>query len=150
MSTIINGSSPSITFSDSTTQSTAGLTLSGADLTSTGLVTKSLPSTLTFPYPGPFALLWYVTNAGNVTPTARLTAPAEPASQSGLMALMYGYIVSVDGTAAQNPWYGANTEGGSVYYATTSSPFVTSYNPSTIAATASSAIYGSGGFILRK
>jgi hypothetical protein len=66
------------------------------------------------------------------------------------MAVMYGYIVSVDGTGAQNPWYGANTEGGSIYYSTTSAPFVTSYDPSTIAATAGSAIIGSAGFLLRK
>jgi len=128
----------------------SGLTLTGSELTSTGLITKALPSTLTFPYPGPFALLWYTSNAGNVQPTVRLTAPAEPASQSSLMAVMYGYIVSVDGTGAQNPWYGANTEGGSIYYSTTSAPFVTSYDPSTIAATAGSAIIGSAGFLLRK
>jgi hypothetical protein len=128
----------------------SGFSLNAADLAATGLITIALPSTLKFPYPGPFALLWYVSNPGNVTPTARLTGPAETASQVGLMAQMYGYIASVDGTGAQNPYYGANAESSSVYYSTTTSPFLVSYTPATIAATANSTIYSSAGFILRK
>jgi hypothetical protein len=43
MTTVINGSSPSITFSDSTTQSTAGLT-SSSSLNATNLTSGTLPA----------------------------------------------------------------------------------------------------------
>ena len=42
MSTIINGSSPSITFSDSTTQASAGLPLTGGTLTGTTTFTGGI------------------------------------------------------------------------------------------------------------
>jgi len=128
----------------------SGITLNAADLAATGLVTKSLPSTLTFGEPSVYALLWYTTNAGNVTPTARITAGADPNGLTTLLGNMYGYVVSVDGTAAQSVMYGPNSESTSVYYSTTNAPFLVSYTPATIAATASSSIFASGGFLLRK
>jgi hypothetical protein len=127
----------------------SGITLDAADLAATGLVTKALPSTLTFPHPGAYCLMLYVTNPGVVNPTARLTAPAEIALQMGMLSMMYGFVPSVDGSAAQNPYYGASTESTSVYY-NTNAPFVTSFTPSTIAATAQSTTISIAGFILRK
>jgi hypothetical protein len=46
MTTIINGSSPSVTFSDGTTQSTAGLPLTGGTVTGTTTLRTSTGGTL--------------------------------------------------------------------------------------------------------
>jgi hypothetical protein len=52
MTTIINGSSPSVTFSDGTTQTTAGLPLTGGTVTGNVTATSFIPTSNTIPTAG--------------------------------------------------------------------------------------------------
>ena len=126
----------------------SGITLDAADLGTTGLITKSLPSPLTFTEPGVYCLLMYVSNPTNVNPTTRITAGADIFALLYALAPLYGYRISVDGTGAQNVWVGANTEAGSCLYNTLGPGFPTSFTPSTIAATAETSVLSTGGFLL--
>jgi hypothetical protein len=126
----------------------SGITLDAADLGVVGLITKSLPSPLTFTEPGVYCLLMYADNPTSVTPTARITAPADIFAITVALGNLYGYRISVDGNGAQNVWVGANTEAASCLYNTLGPGFPASFTPSTIAATAQTSILSVGGFLL--
>jgi hypothetical protein len=126
----------------------SGITLDATDLGTTGLITKSLPSPLTFTEPNVYCLLMYVNNPTNVTPTSRITAPADIFAALYALAPLYGYRISVDGTGAQNVWVGANTEASSCVYNTLGPGFPASFTPSTIAATAEGTSLSTAGFLL--
>lgn len=73
MTTIINGSSPSVTFSDGTTQTTAGLPLTGGTVTGNVTATSFTPTSNTVP------------TAGIYLPSANAVAISAAAAQAFLV-----------------------------------------------------------------
>jgi hypothetical protein len=93
MTTIINGSSPSVTFSDGTTQTTAGLPLTGGTVTGNVTATSFTPTGNTVPTTGIYlpsantiGISTTNTLALNIDSSGRMTLPKQPrffASLSG-------------------------------------------------------------------
>jgi hypothetical protein len=90
MTTIINGSSPSVTFSDGTTQTTAGLPLTGGTVTGNVTATSFIPTSNTAPTNGLYLpaanTIGIATNSGSkwqVNSSGAVTAPNQPAFFAG-------------------------------------------------------------------
>lgn len=129
----------------------SGMTLSTLDLSTTGLKTMTLPTPLIFPESGVYFLASLVQSTG--TPVVRLrgvVSTSLPLLFSGLLNSMYGPVLDTSSAGYINPFKAGTTNTTFILYGGTDGPFLPSYDPDSIGATASSFNANILGFVFNK
>jgi hypothetical protein len=127
----------------------SGMTLSTAQLSTTGFKTMTFPTPLTFPYSGVYFLGCLIQSSGTPAVRTRGVNANVLTANSTTMSNMYGFVLGQQGDYI-NPQGGSATSTTFILYGGTDGPFLPSYDPEVVYQSQSSFNVLSLGFILNK
>lgn len=126
------------------------ITLSGSEVTTLGLLKKTLPSNITLEEGGCYYILFVVTNPTLVTPTVRMAAPTSGMAgfHANLLNVMNGYMLAIPNTMYVGFQRSSTSSGQSSFLSTINGPLQSSYTTTSFVGNINNVQALSLGFVL--